>query len=115
MLVESVCANTKDELVLREAFYIKNVKCVNKKTPMALKSIGQAEYDKRRGQKRRIIDYDILNAKFSCECGGDYTHKHRSTHIKTTKHQQYFNENYEYCYQYEDGSPSTEQNYYASI
>ena len=55
------------------------------------------------------------NAKVICECGGHTTYGDRTKHFKTNKHQQYFNKNYEYCYQYEDGSPSTEQNYYDSI
>lgn len=115
VLLESVYAKTKDELASREAHYIQNIKCVNKRIPMAMKSIGKAEYYKRRDQRRRIEQYDILNAKFSCKCGGEYTHKHRSTHFKTTKHQEYIDSEiqYEYVheYQWEDGTPCSEQEY----
>ena len=31
--------------------------------------------------------------KFECECGGSYTHKNRSKHFKTDKHQKFINEN----------------------
>jgi len=31
------------------------------------------------------------NKKFDCECGGKYTHKHKSQHLRTKKHQKYLN------------------------
>ena len=30
-----------------------------------------------------------LHEKFSCECGGKYTYKHKLTHLKTKKHLEY--------------------------
>ena len=32
------------------------------------------------------VDYDI---KTNCECGGKYTYKHKSRHLKSLKHQMY--------------------------
>ena len=32
-----------------------------------------------------------LKYKFSCDCGGKYTHKHKSSHFKTKKHLDYLN------------------------
>ena len=37
----------------------------------------------------RNIDKDKINEKHKCECGGKYTHKHKSIHFKTKKHIQY--------------------------
>ena len=30
-----------------------------------------------------------INAKNNCECGGKYTHKHKSAHFKSIKHQKF--------------------------
>ena len=32
-----------------------------------------------------------INAPCECDCGGKYSHKHKSTHLKTTKHRNYIN------------------------
>jgi len=48
--------------------------------------------------KEQIIDYqkqyrennqEKLKQKYNCECGGKYTHIHKSYHLKTTKHCKY--------------------------
>ena len=31
----------------------------------------------------------LINAKCECNCGGNYTHKHKARHLKTNRHQQY--------------------------
>ena len=36
-----------------------------------------------------ILNKDKINEKHKCECGGKYTHKHKSRHFKTKKHIQY--------------------------
>ena len=46
VLIESVCANDKDELDSREAYHIQNIKCVNKNVFMRLKTLGRPEYAK---------------------------------------------------------------------
>lgn len=53
ILLESVSANNKDELSSREAYYMQNLKCVNKNIPMALKNLGQVEYSKRSYKQNR--------------------------------------------------------------
>ena len=52
----------------------------------------QKEY--RESNKVKIKAYyetnkEKLKEKFDCECGGKYTHNHKSHHLKTTKHQNY--------------------------
>ena len=34
---------------------------------------------------------DKVNEKFECECGGNFTYKHKSDHIKTAKHLNFYN------------------------
>jgi hypothetical protein len=34
-----------------------------------------------------------LNKKYDCKCGGKYTHKNKSQHLKTDKHQEYIKSN----------------------
>jgi len=43
------------------------------------------EYHKEYYQERK----GELNKKYKCNCGGNYTHQHKSTHEKTQKHQDY--------------------------
>ncbi len=52
VLLESVFANSKDELASREAYYMQNIKCVNKNIPMALKNLGIVEYSKQQNLDR---------------------------------------------------------------
>ena len=37
----------------------------------------------------RDNNYEKINEKKECECGGKYTHKHKAIHFKTEKHQAY--------------------------
>ena len=46
ILLESVCAGSKDELESREAFYIQNSKCVNRNIPGRKKLFGNVAYNK---------------------------------------------------------------------
>ena len=39
--------------------------------------------------REKIAERD--NKKFSCECGGKYTHKNKTIHLRTKKHQKYLN------------------------
>ena len=54
----------------------------------------QADYyqDNKEQILKQVADYqlknkDKINKKFVCECGGKYTHQHKSTHEKTKIHQ----------------------------
>ena len=42
---------------------------------------------KTKGIQYRRDNYDMINDKCVCSCGGSYTYKHKSTHLKTQKHQ----------------------------
>jgi len=84
-LVENYPCNSKEELLQREGFYIRNNNCVNKVIPDRTKK----EYDimYRENNKEKIMKQN------TCKCGGEYLTKHKSTHIKTQKHIDYCNSN----------------------
>ena len=107
ILVENFPCNSKEELIRREGFYIRNNKCVNKciagrnmneyrkDRKEHIKKINSNYYIKNKnkitekGKIYRTENKEILNKKYICECGGNYTKKHKSTHNKTKKHKNY--------------------------
>lgn len=48
----------------------------------AIKELGKQYYQQNKERQ---------NKKFTCPCGGKYTHKHKSSHLRSKKHQKYFN------------------------
>ena len=93
-LLEDVNVETKNELLKREAYYIKSNVCVNKVIPLRTKK----EY--RIDTKEHIKEYSLqyyqnnkekLKTKCECICGSTYTLNHRSDHMKTKKHLSYIN------------------------
>ena len=56
----------------------------------------QKQYHENNKEKRNIQsrehyqnNKEKLNAKYNCECGGRYTHCHRTRHMKSKKHKEY--------------------------
>ena len=91
-LVENFPCNSKEELLQREGFYIRNNNCVNKNIMGRTKK--EYGYDTKENKKEYDIMYresnkEKLNKQNTCECGGEYLTKHKSTHIKTLKHINY--------------------------
>jgi hypothetical protein len=95
ILLENVNANSKDELHIREAHYIKTLKCVNKCIPLRTKkeynkenkdeiSIKKKDYRKQNREKIK----ESKNKVCVCECGLNYTHVHHKRHLQTKKHKQ---------------------------
>jgi len=96
-LLEDCNIKTKQELLERERFYIENNECVNKLIPYG-KGTQQYQKDyyihnkeklKVSANTNREANKNKLNEKFDCECGGKYIYTHKSTHQKTSKHQNY--------------------------
>jgi len=106
-LVENYPCNSKEELLQREGYYIRNNKCVNKYIPdRTQKEYCETNKDKRRAycqnwytenidkvKKYREENKDKINEKFDCECGSRYTYRHKTEHLKTQKHINYINSN----------------------
>jgi hypothetical protein len=100
-LIETIEYNDIKELRSKEREHISSNrdKCVNEKSRYStskeqkteyttLHKVEKAEYDKEYREKRK----DIINKKEECKCGGSYIVRHRATHFKTDKHQQYMKE-----------------------
>ncbi len=93
-LIEKYPCDSRKELETRERHFIESKKCVNKniagRTGKQYYKDNQNKLLENRKQYYEV-NRDVINAKQSikhtCECGGNYTHRHRSTHIKTIKHQ----------------------------
>ena len=81
ILLESVEANSKDELVSREAHYIRTIKCVNRFVPLRTTREYKQEHKEEISQKNKV--------KFTCECGSTFRKCDRAAHFKTWKHQFY--------------------------
>ena len=70
-LIEYYPCISKEELLKREGYHIQNNTCINKR----LEGRTNKEY------KRQ--NWDKLNNPNICVCGGKFTFKHKSTHIKS--------------------------------
>ena len=101
----------KKFVLQREAYYIRNNKCINKVVPDRTPKESDKEYrlknkekidekskEYREKNKEKIAVKDKeyyeknkekLNEKIDCECGGKYTYCHKSRHMKTQKHINY--------------------------
>lgn len=76
-LIEYCACNSKEELLKREGYHIQNINCINKSVAG------------RTNKEYKQQNWDKLNKPNICECGGKLTFKHKSTHLKTKRHQQY--------------------------
>ena len=115
VLLESINASSKDELLAREKHFIQSLKCVNKYIPLRSNKeyylenkinldeyykkfrednkLNKQEYDK---QYRKINSEIIRNQrrlnleiKYTCECGSIIIKCKLSRHIKTNKHSKF--------------------------
>ena len=89
ILVEQLECNNKQELLMRERFYIENNECVNKiKRPIITPEERKEQNNKK--QKKYVINNKekVLEQK-NCICGGIYTQKNKKRHEKTNKHLNY--------------------------
>jgi ribosome-interacting GTPase 1 len=100
ILLESVNANNYNELVAREAHYIKTLKCVNKVIPLRT---DREYYDDNRDYCIQYEkNYRAKNAEkikerkkiycqlvYNCDCGSVCRVNVKAVHFKTKKHQTY--------------------------
>ena len=87
-LLENCNIKTKQELLARERYFIKNNNCLNKYIPGSCDN-GIQQYQKEYQKEYNANNKYKINEKFECECRGKYTHANKSHHIKTNKHQKY--------------------------
>ena len=87
-LIESVNANTLDELKAREAHYIRNMKCVNKVVPLRTGKEYREDNKEKIKEEKRVYyennkEYFLEKAKLYCENNKEkLSEKHREYHIK---------------------------------
>jgi hypothetical protein len=119
ILLELVNAKSKDELISREAFYIRSLECVNKVIPDRTTEEYKKTYyeNNKENIKNRVNEYRKNNSKiikerktnyyennkekinekrkenrkldFTCDCGSICKLSHKSDHFKTKKHQEF--------------------------
>lgn len=92
VLIENYPCNNKDELTLREKYYILNNECINRNIPKRT----QAEYYQAKKEiiKSKFKVYYLKNKekilkKHKCLCGGSYSMTSCKTHMQSHKHQKY--------------------------
>ena len=105
-LVEDYPCERKEQLLRQERFYIESNECINRNIPTRTVSeyyndnkqailLQQKEHSQSIGHKAQKEHYqrnkERYNAKHTCECGGKYTHSHKSSHLKTKKHIKFIN------------------------
>ena len=95
-LIEEFHCETIDQLRQKEAYYIKNIPCVNKNIPgrtvkESLKQYYKNNKDYFEQYYENNIDHikEYSKTKFNCICGGYHTRNHKSHHVKTLKHINY--------------------------
>ena len=121
ILLEMYPCESRDELLAKEAHYIKTFECVNKRIPLkrfeeikiARKEYKKQYYIKNKdiiAAKKKIykinlitkntthhhkVNNEVDNSKVlhHCLCGGQYTQSNKTLHLKTKKHQKYLNNN----------------------
>ena len=88
-LLEDCNIKTKQELLARERYFIKNNNCLNKYIPGNLDDKGIQQYQKEYYNDNKNELTIKKKEKFICQCGGKYTRCHKSQHINSNKHQKY--------------------------
>lgn len=94
ILVEEVKCESKQQLIAREAYYIRNHECVNKYIPDRTKK--EYEADNKEKIKERMKQYrehnkEELQKKINCECGNGYTRSNKARHERSVGHQAFVN------------------------
>jgi len=95
VLIESYPCNTKDELLSREAHYIRTMKCVNKNIPNRKRNEYYHDpvitekrilYKQKYNEEHHEEIVEKGKVKMTCECGVCFRRADITKHIKTKKH-----------------------------
>ena len=81
-LIKEFPCETKKELEKEEGEIILDNNCVNKHVAGRTKKESDRIY--RHKNKEKIKE--MMNEKFTCDCGGNYTYKNKLRHFKSKKH-----------------------------
>jgi len=109
-LIKEFPCKTRTELEKEEGKIILDNNCVNRCVAGRTKKeyveankekIKEKQKEYVEANKEKINEYykeyveankEKINEKFTCECGGNYTYKHKSQHFKTKKHLKFVNQ-----------------------
>jgi len=92
-IIEEYPCNSKTELEAGERWWIENNVCINKIIPGRTRTMREWYQDnKEHNKKYRDDNKEYFQEKFTCECGGKYTRRHRLTHHRTKKHLEYISD-----------------------
>ena len=86
-LIEELEVADEDELRKREGYYQRIMECVNKRIAGRNKKM----YAEEHREQKRIYDKERRKIKTTCECGSVHSYAHKSDHLKSKKHQDWFN------------------------
>jgi len=110
-LINEFPCNNKAELLAEERKFVKEMECVNRNIPGRTRKerdadnsnkikqqtkqykLDNADEIKKWNKQYNIDNADKINKKFDCQCGGKYTHAHKSRHFKSKKHLKFINLN----------------------
>jgi len=85
-LVELYPCVTKEELLSREGYYIKNNKCVNRMVAGRTQKQYYEDNKETLLEQHKPYNKEKLSTKYNCECGGKYTYESKRKHIESIKH-----------------------------
>ncbi len=89
LTIEQFEYETKEQFKERENYWIKKLGAdLNMIDAVADKNYYKKQNKKYHEENREKI-LKKNNEKFDCECGGKYTHSHKTRHINSKKHQSY--------------------------
>lgn len=94
-LIELFPCNSKDELNAREGYWQREITCINHNIAGRTKEQYKEEVDYLKYHREYNMKYfeenkTSLSAKVKCECGSNYANYHKSRHMKTKKHINFF-------------------------
>ena len=95
VLVEDYPCERKEQLLMRERFYIENNDCINKANPITTKEErinyckDWRDKNKEERKKNQHIYYAKRKEKITCECGSVISRIHKSRHLKSLKHKEF--------------------------
>ncbi len=104
ILIENFPTDSKDKLRAREQYHIDlhkpSLNAIGAVFNDAQHKLYQKNFDKQyrldnkewikqRNAQYHADNYELLNKKHNCTCGGEYTHKHKTMHLKSRKHIDY--------------------------
>ena len=96
ILVEDFPCERKEQLLMRERYYIDNNDCINLDRPITTfeeKKQYKAEWAKKnpqvKTQEQKQKNYDWKKVKITCECGINISRGGLSRHFKSLKHKEF--------------------------